>query len=667
MRYEEYDTDEKLDALLKEELARQPVPPQLLPDAITEQLHSQKRNSIIHSKQGNRRALAGLCAGLLIVTCIAGALNYTKKPPLSAEQCYMTHAGSYHKLYQQVQYLASLRTQNKRPSLFNWNAKKDGATAAPDANNDLVFEDEFFDSSEQEVVIDNMQNSGTQAKPEHSETITQTQGIDEADCVKTDGNAIYYLQGKTLWYVPVSHGDIGEPIHIEPNIENTEIQFAIELYLHDGFATVLYGARHAKDDNFIAAVTFTVGEDGVLRQIGSYLQEGSEPVTRMIDGTLYLVTEKIMPITDDLSEEDLHGYVPRCGNESPNYLAADDIFIPDQWTTYSAHLSYTLLSIVDAKTASALDQKAFAGSGNDIYMSHNGLYLNVVTEGKTRITRVSVENDAITPVGVATINGSILNQYSMSEHDGVFRVAAHSDTNTLYTFDLEMHKLDEISFAPGETIKAVNFVGTRGYVVTFLQTDPLFSIDCTDPEHLVIDDEYKVSGYSTFLYPWEDLLFSFGVEQTDAVNGLKLMMYETASDGTLTMQDDYVFGDLSGMLQFDSPAVYDFHALYLNVTEQLIGVPVMLYHYNYDLNYWTWEDVYSFTFDGYPLAYNGYYFFRYENGAFVEAGALPMEFMQYDNVRCVSIEDHVYCLSMGQLASADMQTLEECDRITLPY
>ncbi|MBR6761251.1 MAG: beta-propeller domain-containing protein [Oscillospiraceae bacterium] len=661
MRYEEYNTDEKLDAVLKEELSRQPVPSQLLPDAMTEQLHAQKRSGIVHSKKGNRRILAGMCAGLLIVTCLAGVWNHTKEPPLSADQCYMEHAGSYHKLYRQVQYLASLRTPNKKPSIFNWNTKKD-TMAAPGATNDVL-----FDSAEQESVTDRTENIGNQTNPQHSETITQTEGIDEADCIKTDGKAIYYLQQKALWYVPVSRGDIGEPISIVPEIENTKHFNAMELYLHDDYVAVIYHITKNDDSTFVAAVTFRSGEDGTLQQIGAYLQEGVMPVTRMIDGTLYLVSKKSMPIHNNLSEKNLSGYVPRCGSETPDYLPADDILIPDQWSTYSTSLSYTLLSIVDAKTASALDHKAFAGCGNDIYMSHNGLYLNVFSEGKTRITRVSVENDLITPVGVAAIKGSVLNQYSMSEHEGVFRVAAHSDTNTLYTFDLEMRPLDEISFAPGETIKAVNFVGTRGYVVTFLQTDPLFSIDCSDPEHLVMNDAYKVSGYSTFLYPWEDLLFSFGVEQTDAVQGLKLMMYETAPDGTLIMQDDYVFGDLTGMLCFSSPAVSDFHALYLNVTEQLIGIPVAIDRYGYYSDAWTWEDQYSSSFNGYPIGFNGYYFFRYENGAFVEAGFLPLENMTDINVRCVSIEDYVYCVSVGQLISADMQTFTQCDRITLPY
>ena len=83
--------------------------------------------------------------------------------------------------------------------------------------------------------------------------------------------------------------------------------------------------------------------------------------------------------------------------------------------------------------------------------------------------------------------GQLLNQYAMSEaQDGSFRAATTSravsgwwfDTsNNLYVFDETGNEVGAVEgLAPGETIKAVRFTTDRCYLVTFVQTDPLFSV-----------------------------------------------------------------------------------------------------------------------------------------------------------------------------------------------
>jgi hypothetical protein len=54
---------------------------------------------------------------------------------------------------------------------------------------------------------------------------------------------------------------------------------------------------------------------------------------------------------------------------------------------------------------------------------------------------------------------------------------------------------------PGEQVYGVRFVGTRGYVVTFRRTDPLYVLDLSDPADPRIAGELEVAGFSEHLVP----------------------------------------------------------------------------------------------------------------------------------------------------------------------
>ena len=56
----------------------------------------------------------------------------------------------------------------------------------------------------------------------------------------------------------------------------------------------------------------------------------------------------------------------------------------------------------------------------------------------------------------------------------------------------------------GETIQSVRFIGSVGYVVTFEQTDPLYTIDLSDPANPHVAGELKILGFSAYLHPVGD-------------------------------------------------------------------------------------------------------------------------------------------------------------------
>lgn len=147
-------------------------------------------------------------------------------------------------------------------------------------------------------------------------------------------------------------------------------------------------------------------------------------------------------------------------------------------------------------------------------------------------------------VGSGTAPGSLLNQFSMSEHDGHLRVAttegndwwrSEESESTVTTFEITGSALEEVGsvsgMGKGEQIHAVRFMGDVGYVVTFRQIDPLYVLDLSDPASPTVEGELKIPGYSAYLHPaGEGRLIGVGQDATDQgqVTGLQVSLFDVS-------------------------------------------------------------------------------------------------------------------------------------------
>lgn len=133
--------------------------------------------------------------------------------------------------------------------------------------------------------------------------------------------------------------------------------------------------------------------------------------------------------------------------------------------------------------------------------------------GTTDLHVFDVEGTLVSHVASGSVDGSLLNQYSMSIHDGVLRTATTAATDgrtesLVTTFRVEGTDLVQLGqvgdLGPDEDIQAVRFMGTTAYVVTFRRTDPLYVVDLTDPTAPRTRGELKIEGYSAYLHPLGD-------------------------------------------------------------------------------------------------------------------------------------------------------------------
>ena len=195
---------------------------------------------------------------------------------------------------------------------------------------------------------------------------------------------------------------------------------------------------------------------------------------------------------------------------------------------------------------------AIVASGETVYASPQTLYVTtnrwydqqVVAE--SRLRPIEDENytteihafdisDPVTARHVASgrVRGHLLNQFSLSEHDDRLRVATTdgapwSDTGSqsfvtvLAARDGRLAQVGQVGgLGRGERIYSVRFLGDLGYVVTFRETDPLYTIDLSDPTAPRVAGELKIRGYSAYLHPVDDDLL-LGVGQDASLRGRTL-------------------------------------------------------------------------------------------------------------------------------------------------
>jgi len=212
----------------------------------------------------------------------------------------------------------------------------------------------------------------------------------------------------------------------------------------------------------------------------------------------------------------------------------------------------------------------------------------------TEIHKFDISNpDTTVYAASGAVKGFMLSQWSMSEYDGYLRVAttdspdwwwddldSESFVKVLADRDGELVEVGSVGgLGEGERIYSVRFMGDVGYVVTFRQTDPLYTIDLSDPANPAVAGELKILGYSAYLHPvGDDLLLGIGQDATDEGRtvGTQISLFDVSDPADPQRIQQYTLEHGSSEVE------YDHHAfLYWEPTE-LAVVPVQTWWWDED-------------------------------------------------------------------------------------
>jgi inhibitor of cysteine peptidase len=175
----------------------------------------------------------------------------------------------------------------------------------------------------------------------------------------------------------------------------------------------------------------------------------------------------------------------------------------------------------------------------------------------------------------------VLNQFSMDEYAGYFRVATttygQTTDNNVYVLDMSLNITGSVTgLAPTETIYSARFMGERGYMVTFKKIDPLFVIDLSDPYNPRELGYLKVTGYSDYLHPYdENHIIGIGKETTDAgefawYQGVKISLFDVSDVRNPVEISKLEIGDRGS----ESPVLWDHKAFLFDRSRNLLVMPI---------------------------------------------------------------------------------------------
>ncbi|WP_092528426.1 beta-propeller domain-containing protein [Amycolatopsis arida] len=180
---------------------------------------------------------------------------------------------------------------------------------------------------------------------------------------------------------------------------------------------------------------------------------------------------------------------------------------------YSGASLLTVLTVDLAGELGTGDPVSIVADGDTVYATAETLYVaNRSGADRTEVHRF----DMLVPgppryVASGAVDGWLLNQYALSEHAGHLRVATTTDrgeraasasaVTVLARRESELVEVGSVGgLGRGERIHAVRFLGPVGYVVTFRETDPLYTLDLRDPAAPAVVGELKITGYSAYLH-----------------------------------------------------------------------------------------------------------------------------------------------------------------------
>ncbi|MGA2572847.1 MAG: beta-propeller domain-containing protein [Candidatus Methanomethylicaceae archaeon] len=482
------------------------------------------------------RIIFGISVALVVVV----ALTFVTMGTTNASSDHLKTFSSYDDL---VNYIGnnSLQSSGGFYSVFNSMLKSDTTIAATQSSSDV---------------------SG------YSGTNIQVQGVDEADTVKTDGQYLYVASGGIVYIInatPANQSEIVSKIvvngtwQLDLYVSGNKLvilanQWGYMYPLADGMTTMMGNsdaaimpAYYNVQKMLIQVYDITDRSSPVL--VRDLVMDGSLSGSRVIGNYLYAVVSEsaytynqtiILPTITD--------------NNKTITIQATDVRYADIPSPYYNFITVVAVNISN-DTAAPTHETFLASYTSSMYVSEDNMYitmpkypayveplfgitnqLSISSSGdsgeKTLIYKLSLNADNVTVEAQGSVPGTVLNQFSMDEFNGNFRIATtdlstNGSVNNIYVLDNKLNIIGSLEgLAKGERIYSARFVDDRCYLVTYQQIDPFYVIDLATPTEPKVIGLLNVPGFSDYMQPYDqNTIIGVGREN----NNVKLSLFDVTN------------------------------------------------------------------------------------------------------------------------------------------
>ena len=434
-------------------------------------------------------------------------------------------------------------------------------------------------------------------------TDNQVAGVIESDLFKRTKTHIFYLSPKydsyelktgkrtNREYVLRVYSIAGENSKLVAEYcvfpeEGRALAVLPEMYLSaDGKTVTIVATSHEYGKNstavFTEIITLDVSTPTQVKELGRKYLSGRYVSSRSVDGKLLIVNNfdvNKMPNFDDYAS-----YIPQYGDNLNDLELVDgeDIILPDEMQSYR----HTVVMELDQATGEIEDCMALYCYSSELYVSQENMYFTREylsqedRENMTEITCVSYGDEGFVKAGSVAVEGKVLNQYSMDEYNGIFRVVTSVyrpyTSASIYCVDTTTWEIvgSVTDFSPkGEDVQSVRFDKEKAYVCTaeiITFTDPVYAFNLSDPKNITYVDTGTIDGYSSSLVQFGDGYF-VGIGYNDR-RSLKIDVYEETEDGVKV----YASYDPKDEVTFST----EYKSYFIDRAHGFIGLVTYVYSY----------------------------------------------------------------------------------------
>ncbi|MGK3990259.1 beta-propeller domain-containing protein [Sorangium sp. So ce136] len=380
--------------------------------------------------------------------------------------------------------------------------------------------------------------------------------ITEADIIQVKDGKLYALsQYSGLSIIDISQRD---RLRLVGRHEASGIPF--EMYLRDGVVYAMFSAWEISIiDDATGDYTYVetsriealdVSDPTNIQSIGSFDLPGSISDSRIVGDVLYAVTFE-------------NGYCWGCSS-SPN-------------------TTVTSLSVGDPADIDVIDQLTYGdedpyghGWRRSVSVTADRMYVAGIEwdgtdEGHSTIQIIDISDPGGALVEGASVEatGQIESRWQMDEHEGVLRVISqpglwwnNEARPGVQTFSVASSEeitplgYTELTLPRPETLRSVRFDGDRAYAITAEQTDPLFTIDLSDPEHPAQLGELEMPGWVYHMEPRGNRLLALGFDNTSTEASRHVSLFDVSDLANPTMLERVHFGNWGGSFAEDQDRIH---------------------------------------------------------------------------------------------------------------
>lgn len=590
---------------IKQSTEKTPVPESLAPDQIMKMLeehNSTQASGHIPKKHGfsrGHRMRGGLIAAALVLVVGIGA--HIRQQNLSSDSATSSTKGSS-SIGTSSGKLASsdtLETATDYDEIYtylqSYQDELDSSSVTGSTDSGIVmYSNETASSARTDSSSSSSDSATASARAvdtSFSDTNVRTEGVGEADIVKTDGSYLYTLKANSQ---EISIVDIrSDQMKVVSGISLNENFQASEFYLSDQKLFVLGNMQNTQVDSDSKTLyrgsctriqTYDLADINNPKSIGTVDQSGYYHTSRFKDGYLYVFSDYY--IYDTITKKDYPSYVPLVGD---NLLKQSDIYLP---TNHAADQYLVVSSVSASSPDKAADQKAVMSENGEVYVSENNIYIyeyanssiladNLAAKNQTILRKLSYNKGKLSGSAQGKVKGYLNDSFSIDEYDNTLRlvttvthnVGSSSQSNSVYVLDADLKTIGKIEdLAKNEQVYSARFLGDTGYFVTYEQTDPLFSVDFSDPENPKILGKLKIPGFSEYLHFYSDnLLLGIGMDtdENGITNGVKISMFDISDPSDVKEVSKYTLDQY-----YYSDVFSDYRAALVDPEKNLIGFPL---------------------------------------------------------------------------------------------